>query len=83
MRSLSGARYAAIGIPDDRGSFAEFVVDGISERQRKAIGPRHTRQRPRSRIQEITGMLSQGAIGAPQAGQWEEGKTTDSPRGRR
>jgi signal transduction histidine kinase len=39
VRSLSGARYAAIGIPDDHGSFAEFVVDGISERQRKAIGP--------------------------------------------
>jgi signal transduction histidine kinase len=39
VRSLSGARYAAIGIPDDRGSFAEFVVDGISDRQRKAIGP--------------------------------------------
>jgi signal transduction histidine kinase len=38
-RSLSGARYAAIGIPDDHGSFAEFVVDGISGRQRKAIGP--------------------------------------------
>ena len=28
-----------IGVPDDHGSFAEFVVDGISERQRKAIGP--------------------------------------------
>src|SRR5262252_9887500 len=39
VRSLAGARYAAIGIPDDHGSFAEFVVDGISERQRKAIGP--------------------------------------------
>jgi signal transduction histidine kinase len=39
VRSLSGARYAAIGIPDDHGSFAEFVVDGISDRQRKAIGP--------------------------------------------
>jgi signal transduction histidine kinase len=39
VRSLSGARYAAIGVPDDHGSFAEFVVDGISERQRKAIGP--------------------------------------------
>ena len=38
-RSLAGARYAAIGVPDDRGSFAEFVVDGIPERQRKAIGP--------------------------------------------
>src|SRR5262249_53722686 len=39
VRSLSGARYTAIGIPGDRGSFAEFVVDGISDRQRKAIGP--------------------------------------------
>jgi signal transduction histidine kinase len=39
VRSLAGARYAALGVPDERGSFAEFVVDGISERVRKAIGP--------------------------------------------
>ncbi len=39
VRSLAGARYAALGVPDDQGSFAEFVVDGISERQRRAIGP--------------------------------------------
>src|SRR5690348_5775068 len=39
VRSLAGARYAALGVPDDHGSFAQFVVDGISERQRKAIGP--------------------------------------------
>jgi signal transduction histidine kinase len=38
-RSLANARYAALGVPDDHGSFAEFVVDGIPERQRKAIGP--------------------------------------------
>ena len=38
-RSLSGARYAALGVPDSQGSFAEFVVDGISARQQKAIGP--------------------------------------------
>ncbi len=38
-RSLANAKYAAIGVPDDHGSFAEFVVDGIPERQRKAIGP--------------------------------------------
>ena len=31
-RSLVNARYAALGVPDDHGSFAEFVVDGISER---------------------------------------------------
>jgi signal transduction histidine kinase len=38
-RSLVHARYAALGVPDDQGSFAEFVVDGISKRQQKAIGP--------------------------------------------
>jgi signal transduction histidine kinase len=38
-RSLLGARYAALGVPDDRGSFAEFVVDGISAGQWAAIGP--------------------------------------------
>src|SRR5258707_2723697 len=36
VRSLAGASYAALGVPDDRGSFAEFGVYGISERQRKA-----------------------------------------------
>jgi len=39
VRSLAGARYAALGVPDDHGSFAEFVVDGVPPRQRKAIGP--------------------------------------------
>ena len=38
-RSLSGARYAALGVPDAEGSFAEFITDGISARQEKAIGP--------------------------------------------
>jgi signal transduction histidine kinase len=38
-RTLVGARYAALGVPDDHGSFAEFVVDGISARQQKQIGP--------------------------------------------
>src|SRR5579875_1531880 len=38
-RSLSGARSAALGAPDAQGSFAECVVDGISARQQKAIGP--------------------------------------------
>jgi signal transduction histidine kinase len=38
-RSLVGARYAALGVPDAHGSFAEFVVDGISGRQWRAIGP--------------------------------------------
>jgi signal transduction histidine kinase len=38
-RTLAGARYAALGVPDDHGSFAEFVVDGISARQQRQIGP--------------------------------------------
>jgi signal transduction histidine kinase len=38
-RSLVEARYAALGVPDNAGSFAEFIVDGVSERQRAAIGP--------------------------------------------
>jgi signal transduction histidine kinase len=38
-RSLAHARYAALGVPDDHGSFAEFAVDGISARQQAEIGP--------------------------------------------
>jgi signal transduction histidine kinase len=38
-RTLAGARYAALGVPDDRGSFGEFVVDGMTQAQQRAIGP--------------------------------------------
>jgi signal transduction histidine kinase len=38
-RSLAGARYAALGVPDESGSFAEFVVDGLTAREQAAIGP--------------------------------------------
>jgi signal transduction histidine kinase len=38
-RSLVSARYAALGVPDEGDSFAEFVVDGISGAQWQAIGP--------------------------------------------
>lgn len=38
-RSLAGASYAALGVPDARGSFGEFVVDGMSAAQQRAIGP--------------------------------------------
>ncbi|MEV7728078.1 GAF domain-containing sensor histidine kinase [Streptomyces sp. NPDC087917] len=38
-RELLDARYAALGVPDDHGGFAQFVVDGISEEQWRAIGP--------------------------------------------
>jgi len=36
---LLDARYAALGVPDDQGSFAEFVVEGITDEERRAIGP--------------------------------------------
>jgi signal transduction histidine kinase len=38
-RSLLDAEYAALGVPDDLGGFAEFVVDGVSDAQWDAIGP--------------------------------------------
>lgn len=38
-RTLLDARYAALGVPDDEGSFAEFVADGVTDAQWKAIGP--------------------------------------------
>ncbi|MFF1414991.1 GAF domain-containing sensor histidine kinase [Streptomyces sp. NPDC058289] len=38
-RELLDAEYAALGVPDDHGGFAQFVVDGISEEQWRAIGP--------------------------------------------
>ncbi|MER5779700.1 GAF domain-containing sensor histidine kinase [Streptomyces sp. NPDC002039] len=38
-RELLGAEYAALGVPDDHGGFAQFVVDGITEEQWRRIGP--------------------------------------------
>jgi signal transduction histidine kinase len=38
-RSLAGARYAALGVPGEGGTFAEFVVDGLTAREQAAIGP--------------------------------------------
>jgi signal transduction histidine kinase len=38
-RRLLDARYAALGVPDGSGSFAEFLADGISDEQWRAIGP--------------------------------------------
>jgi signal transduction histidine kinase len=38
-RRLLDAQYAALGIPDENGSFAEFLADGISDAQWRAIGP--------------------------------------------
>ncbi|WP_431985301.1 GAF domain-containing sensor histidine kinase [Streptomyces qinglanensis] len=38
-RDLLGAEYAALGVPDDQGGFAQFVVAGVSDEQWRAIGP--------------------------------------------
>lgn len=38
-RELLDCEYAALGVPDETGGFAEFVVDGISDEQWAAIGP--------------------------------------------
>ncbi|MFI6481345.1 GAF domain-containing protein [Nonomuraea sp. NPDC050663] len=36
---LLDARYAALGVPDDDGSFGEFVAEGLTDKQWDAIGP--------------------------------------------
>lgn len=38
-RKLVGARYAALGVPDEDGGFAEFVADGLTDEEWDAIGP--------------------------------------------
>jgi signal transduction histidine kinase len=38
-RLLAGARYAALGVPGDDDTFAEFLVDGLTAREQAAIGP--------------------------------------------
>jgi signal transduction histidine kinase len=38
-RRLLDARFAALGIPDQTGSFAEFLADGLTDEQWRAIGP--------------------------------------------
>ncbi|MEU4215831.1 GAF domain-containing sensor histidine kinase [Actinoplanes sp. NPDC026623] len=38
-RRLLGARYAALGLPGPDDTFGEFLTDGISDEQSRAIGP--------------------------------------------
>jgi len=38
-RSLAGATYAALGIPDGEGGFAQFITTGMSDELMSAIGP--------------------------------------------
>jgi signal transduction histidine kinase len=38
-RSLANARYAALGIPDGEGGFAQFITSGLSQKAIEAIGP--------------------------------------------
>jgi signal transduction histidine kinase len=38
-RELAGARYAALGIPDGTGAFAQFVTAGMSDELIAAMGP--------------------------------------------
>jgi signal transduction histidine kinase len=39
VRPLVGADYAALGIPDERGSPLRFITSGVNEEVRRAIGP--------------------------------------------
>jgi signal transduction histidine kinase len=38
-RELAGARYAALGVPDGQGAFAQFITSGMSEKLIEAMGP--------------------------------------------
>src|SRR6187551_2604892 len=38
-RELVDARYAAIGVPDGQGAFAQFLTSGMSDRLIAALGP--------------------------------------------
>ncbi len=38
-RTLARAEFAALGVPDDQGRFAEFYASGVSDEQWREIGP--------------------------------------------
>jgi signal transduction histidine kinase len=38
-RALAGARYAALGVPDGEGAFAQFITSGMSDKLVAAMGP--------------------------------------------
>ena len=38
-RELAGARYAALGVPDDAGGFRQFLVSGMSDELIARLGP--------------------------------------------
>lgn len=38
-RELTHAEYAALGVPDGEGGFAQFIMSGITDEQMAAIGP--------------------------------------------
>jgi signal transduction histidine kinase len=38
-RTLAGARYAALGIPDDDGGFSQFLTSGMSQKLIASLGP--------------------------------------------
>jgi signal transduction histidine kinase len=38
-RELADARYAAIGVPDDEGAFAQFITAGMTDELIEAMGP--------------------------------------------
>jgi signal transduction histidine kinase len=38
-REVAGARYAALGIPDGQGAFAQFITEGMSDELIAAMGP--------------------------------------------
>ena len=70
-RELAGARYAALGIPDGEGGFAQFITTGMTEQEVAAMGPlprtgcsaRCSRRRSRSARRTSRATRASGAGG--------------------
>ena len=56
-RELSGARFAALGIPDGEGAFAQFITAGMSDELIAAMGPLRAHPRAARRDAGVARLL--------------------------
>jgi hypothetical protein len=62
-RRLADARYAALGVPDNRGAFAEFITSGMSAKQ-QGVDVQRKGQRNRPAIMSVVAVSSQLSFGS-------------------
>src|ERR1700753_3837865 len=92
-RTLAGARYAALGVPGEGGSFAEFIVSGLSAAEQRGISAPRPQHRTRGEL--LRGAAGGGAAagrrhpprppvrGGPAAGAPADGRVPRRARARR